>query len=106
MGTEASWRARLDAALLAMQGRLEAEGFTVLGRPQAGLFLWVDMGCDTNQLAVAAHGQLIAPGALFSPDGGVSPWMRINVATPQDQAFAALMDLARARAPGASDRSA
>ncbi len=102
----ADLRTRLDTARRAMQTRLEAEGFTVLGRPQAGLFLWVDMGCDTNQLAVAAQGQLIAPGALFSPDGGVSTWMRVNVATPQDQAFAALMGLARAQAPGATDRSA
>jgi DNA-binding transcriptional MocR family regulator len=64
-----------------------AEGLAVFGRPDSGLFLWIDTGCDTTELAAAAReqGLLIAPGALFSPTQARSTWTRFNLATPRDE---------------------
>ncbi|MGL4768351.1 MAG: PLP-dependent aminotransferase family protein [Formosimonas sp.] len=53
---------------------------------QDGLFIWLDTGVDTNALAISAmsEGWLIAPGGLFSPQQGVSTFMRINVTRCSD----------------------
>lgn len=54
---------------------------------QAGLFVWVDTGVDTSQLALEAYkeGWLVAPGQLFYPDAGASTHLRLNVSTTSDE---------------------
>lgn len=54
---------------------------------QQGMFVWVDVGCDTAKLALKAHneGWLVAPGALFNPNGDYSTHLRLNVATTSDE---------------------
>jgi DNA-binding transcriptional MocR family regulator len=54
---------------------------------QSGLFVWVNTGVDTNAMALAAmnDGWLVAPGGLFSPNQGVSTYMRLNVARVTDE---------------------
>jgi DNA-binding transcriptional MocR family regulator len=81
-----------------MQARLEGLGFEVLGRPQSGIFLWVDMGCDTNVLAGQARerGLLLAPGSLFLAAQARSTWTRINVTQPLDARVMDVLALARA----------
>ena len=56
-----------------------------LGDPTEGMFLWIETGCDTTQLAATLRAQklLLAPGSLFSPNQAPSQWMRINVTTPE-----------------------
>ena len=57
--------------------------------PPAGLFGWVDVGCDTEALAqlLLDEGWLTAPGALFHATRRPTTLMRINFATTQDAAF-------------------
>ncbi|MDQ2861353.1 MAG: PLP-dependent aminotransferase family protein [Pseudomonadota bacterium] len=92
----------LDQRVAACRGRaqatLEDMGFTVLGRPKSGIFLWVDTGVDTYELAARARefGLLIAPGGLFSPTQERSTWTRFNVTTPFDESLAAVLKIARA----------
>ncbi len=66
--------------------QLERVGITVDMMTPAGMFLWVDTGCDTNVLAEKAmeQGFLLAPGSLFSPNQLPSSHMRINVAAMSD----------------------
>jgi DNA-binding transcriptional MocR family regulator len=73
--------------------KLEAAGIVVFGVPADGLFLWVDLHADTNELAVACRerGVLLAPGSLFSPQQVPSTWMRFNVTTRIDAALIALL---------------
>jgi len=54
-----------------------------------GLFLWADMGRDTQALAVKARdaGFVAAPGALFSPTQAPSTRMRFNVGTSTEPAL-------------------
>jgi DNA-binding transcriptional MocR family regulator len=91
--------ARLRARLAESRARLVARlaGFPIFGAPASGMFLWVDMGCDTHELAVRARdrGVLLAPGGLFAADQRPSPWMRINAATPLDAAFEEVLAMAR-----------
>ena len=62
---------------------LTKAGLKIFNESVCGLFLWVHMGCDCDELAVrcSEKGLLLAPGRLFSPHGTPSEWMRINVAT-------------------------
>jgi DNA-binding transcriptional MocR family regulator len=64
--------------------------------PAQGLFAWVDVGVDTEALALALHeeGWLIAPGSLFYPERSThalaakgSTYMRINYACSGDLKF-------------------
>ncbi len=75
-------RQRLADAHGMMREALPAIGAAYPERAQEGLFLWVDMGVDTNTLALAAKndGWLVAPGSLFSPRLGASSMIRLNVA--------------------------
>lgn len=61
-------------------------GLSYPPQTQDGLFVWLDTGVDTNALAIAAmsEGWLVAPGGLFSPQQGVSTFMRLNVARTSD----------------------
>ncbi|MGH8806633.1 MAG: PLP-dependent aminotransferase family protein [Noviherbaspirillum sp.] len=66
--------------------QLERIGLTVDIATPAGMFIWLDTGCDTNVLAEKAleQGFLLAPGSLFSPSQLPSTRMRVNVANMTD----------------------
>ena len=55
----------------------------------AGLFGWVDVGVNTDQLAVLMHdeGYLLAPGSLFHAARQPTSLMRINFAAAQEPGF-------------------
>ena len=89
-------RERLAERRAAARQRLDEAGIEIFAADADGLFLWVNMGCDTNELAVVCRqqGVLVAPGALFSPHQTPSPWMRFNVTAP-DKAVSTVLDAAR-----------
>ncbi len=78
-------RSRLDAVRGKAVRQMERVGLKVDLAPMAGMFVWVDAGCDTNLLTeqAMAQGVLLAPGSLFSPQQLPSTRMRLNVATVQ-----------------------
>lgn len=86
-------RERLVSCRAQARKKLEAAGIDVFGAPADGMFLWVDMHTDTNELAVACRerGILIAPGSLFSPQQAPSTWMRFNVTARIDAALTVLL---------------
>jgi DNA-binding transcriptional MocR family regulator len=57
--------------------------------PPAGLFGWVDVGVDTDRLALRLldEGWLTAPGSLFHATPRPTTLMRINFASAQDPRF-------------------
>ncbi len=67
--------------------------------PASGLFGWVDVGCDTERLALDMldDGWLLAPGALFHPVRRPSSLMRVNFAATQDGRFWRELQKRRAR---------
>jgi DNA-binding transcriptional MocR family regulator len=79
-------RSRLDAVRPKALRQLEALGLRPEPAPGAGMFVWVDAGRDTSELAARAmqDGLLLAPGSLFSPQQRPSTRMRLNVAALQD----------------------
>ena len=81
-------RARLDGVRVKTVRQIERAGLRVDVAAQAGMFIWVDAGCDTNVLTEKAMAQnlLLAPASLFSPKQLASTRMRLNVATMQDPA--------------------
>jgi DNA-binding transcriptional MocR family regulator len=85
----ASLRARLDVARAATVARLRALGARGFAEDAQGMFLWADLGVDTNALATRMFdaGYVTAPGSLFSPSQLPSTWMRFNVATSQNPAM-------------------
>jgi DNA-binding transcriptional MocR family regulator len=68
--------------------QLELLGLRAEPAPAAGMFVWVDTGRDTNELAARAMQEdlLLAPGSLFSPNQLPSTRMRLNVAALQEPA--------------------
>jgi DNA-binding transcriptional MocR family regulator len=82
-------RTRLDAVRPGVLRRLEGLGWRLCPEPVAGMFAWVDAGCDTNVLAARAmaQGLLLAPGSLFSPGQLPTTRMRVNVAAMGDDAL-------------------
>jgi DNA-binding transcriptional MocR family regulator len=81
-------RGRLDAVRPKALRQIEALGLRPEPAPASGMFVWVDAGRDTNELAARAMGEdlLLAPGSLFSPNQLPSTRMRLNVAALQDPA--------------------
>jgi len=79
---------RLDAARSRSQ-RLALDAGCRFVTPPAGLFGWLDVGCDTERLAqtMFADGWLLAPGTLFHATPRPTTLMRINFATTQDARF-------------------
>ena len=79
-------RGKLDPVRESTARRLEEISIKVDIFTPAGMFLWVDAGCDTNSLAEAAleQGILLSPGSMFSPNQQPSSRMRINVAAMTD----------------------
>lgn len=79
-------RGKLDAVRDKTIRQLDRIGLKVDIATPAGMFLWVDTGCDTNVLTEKAleQGFLLAPGSLFSPPQLPSTRMRVNVACMSD----------------------
>lgn len=79
---------RLDAAR-ARTVHLVREAGLRFAAPPAGLFGWVDVGCDTDRLALQLldEGCLIAPGSLFHATPRPTTLMRVNFAAGQDARF-------------------
>lgn len=80
-------RQRIYNAHQRLREALPRIGLVYPSLTQNGIFIWLDTGVDTNALALAAmnDGWLVAPGGLFSPNQGVSTFMRINVARTTDE---------------------
>ncbi|PTT77184.1 hypothetical protein DBR42_25620 [Pelomonas sp. HMWF004] len=87
---------RLDEVRPRVAAEARRLGLHIDGEPDAGMFLWADLGPGIDSLAVAQHlltkGHLIAPGALFHDYK--SSRVRLNLATTLD--VGALEALARA----------
>lgn len=70
---------------------LERLGLQLYVEPAGGMFLWVNMGEQTNVVEMAsiaaAKGIMLAPGNLFRPHQEPSTWMRFNVAACNDPAI-------------------
>jgi DNA-binding transcriptional MocR family regulator len=87
---------KLDAARARSVKLAEAHGCRFAAAPR-GLFGWVDVGVDTEQLArTMLNDWLLAPGALFHATPRPTTLMRINFATTQDARFWRALDRARA----------
>jgi DNA-binding transcriptional MocR family regulator len=87
-------RGKLDGVRDKAIKQLERVGLTVDIVTPAGMFLWVDTGCDTNVLTekALAEGYLLAPGALFSPSQLPSTRMRINISNMPDLGLLRLLE--------------
>lgn len=104
-GTYRKWvqrlRKRLNTEMAAALQVLEDEEWEVFAVPAGGMFLWARPGGgEPSRLQARARrlGVLLSPGALFSPTGEHSEWLRINVAYAADQrALALFRDLGPAR---------
>lgn len=77
---------KLYAAHQRMRKALPEIGLVYPEHTQAGIFVWVDTGQDTGQLALDAYkeGWLVAPGQLFHPNARESTHLRLNVSTTSD----------------------
>jgi DNA-binding transcriptional MocR family regulator len=79
---------RLSAARARVVRLAQAAGCRFV-TPPAGLFGWLDVGCDTETLAqvLLDDGWLTAPGTLFHASPTPGTLMRVNFATTQDARF-------------------
>ncbi|WP_293778140.1 PLP-dependent aminotransferase family protein [uncultured Oxalicibacterium sp.] len=79
-------RSKLDAVRDRTVRQMERIGLQIPVQAPAGMFLWADMGCDTNVLTTTAleASYLLAPGSLFSPNQLPSRFMRFNIAAMDD----------------------
>ena len=79
-------RSKLDTVRDEVTDRIERMGMKVEYRTPAGMFLWVETGCNTITLTEKALEEniLIAPGSLFSPSQLPSTKMRLNIAAMAD----------------------
>ena len=96
-------RSKLDAVRDKTIRQMERIGARINFNTPAGMFIWTDMGCDTNLLTekAMAEGYLLAPGSLFSPNQLPSTNMRFNVAAMGDPGLLRFlernMDLVRSK---------
>jgi DNA-binding transcriptional MocR family regulator len=94
-GTYRKWvqrlRKRLSQAMAATLQVLEDEEWEVFAKPAGGMLLWA-RPTEGARLRECARrlGVLLSPGALFSPAGEHSEWLRINVAYAADPRALAL----------------
>lgn len=105
-GTYRKWvqrlRKRLAVHMAATLQVLEDEEWKVFAVPAGGMFLWAKPGAVAParvQAQARRLGVLLTPGALFSPNGEPSDWLRINVAYADDRRALALF---RAMGPARS----
>jgi len=96
----AALRLKLEVARRAVVARLKKLGAHGYAADGQGIFLWADIGTDTNALATRLFdaGYLAAPGSLFSPTQLPSTWMRFNVASSQNPAMWKALQHARGSA--------
>lgn len=79
-------RERLAQAHDQVAGQLQACGFEMAARPQAGLFLWARQqgpqvaGARALAQAALRDGIWLAPGCYFDAGEADTPWLRFNVA--------------------------
>lgn len=68
--------------------QIELAGFLPATAPEGGMFIWAahpSLGDTTPLAAKAAQaGIMLAPGSIFRPQGGASPYLRLNVAYCDD----------------------
>lgn len=89
-------RRRRDALANAIGEQLPGWRFRV---PQGGLTLWLQLphGSATQLAAdVEPAGVQLAPGPVFSVEGGADNWLRIPYAKPEDQLVEAVARIAQA----------
>jgi DNA-binding transcriptional MocR family regulator len=89
-------RARRDALADAIRGQLPGWRFRV---PHGGLTLWLQLphGSATQLAAdVEPAGVQLAPGPVFSVEGGGDNWLRIPYAKPEEQLVEAVRRIAHA----------
>lgn len=88
-------RGKLQGAREQVSVKLEKLGLQLYVEPEGGMFIWVNMGEQTNVVemasAAAARGIMLAPGNLFRPHQEPSHWMRFNVAACNDPAIFAFL---------------
>ncbi|MBS9779881.1 MAG: PLP-dependent aminotransferase family protein, partial [Moraxellaceae bacterium] len=74
--------------------RLRSHGFTTPIDNNPCLFVWLDVGVDTAELALHAHkaGWLVAPSHLFSPTARFKTHIRLNVTRTTDEFLAWLRE--------------
>jgi DNA-binding transcriptional MocR family regulator len=79
-------RGKIDGVRDKTIKQMERVGLRVDIATPAGIFVWVDTGCNTNVLTEKAmeQGFLLAPGSLFSPSQLPSSRLRMNVSTMAD----------------------
>jgi DNA-binding transcriptional MocR family regulator len=94
---------RLDQARSRTVRLAQAAGCAFVA-PPAGLFGWIDTGCDTEALALPLldEGWLTAPGALFHATPRPSTLMRINFASADEPRFWQRLKALRALRPHTS----
>jgi DNA-binding transcriptional MocR family regulator len=76
-------RAKLEPRRAATLKLLEGAGVRFTNLAPCGLFLWGDLGVNSETVANAGAeaGFVFAPGSLFSPEQNYSTMMRFNAAT-------------------------
>ena len=79
-------RNKLDGIRDKAVRQLERVGARIDISTPAGMFIWADVGCDTNLLTEKAMAEswLLAPGSLFSPSQLPSSRLRFNIAALTD----------------------
>jgi DNA-binding transcriptional MocR family regulator len=81
-------RERLGEARLATIRGIERIGLELFAEPTDGMFLWARFpGIEDSLVLAEAHQNdpvMLAPGTVFRPHLGRSPWLRFNVAVCED----------------------
>ncbi|MFC4158825.1 aminotransferase-like domain-containing protein [Chitinimonas lacunae] len=82
-------KSRLKQASDRALPRLESLGYTCWAQPSGGMFVfarlpWIEDTAPLAQRAVQS-GVMLAPGSLFCPHGGATPWLRLNMAHMDDE---------------------
>ena len=80
---------RLGEARLNAVSAFERLGMELFAEPLDGMFVWARFPHVEDSLALAESSQsagiLLAPGSVFRPHLGTSPWMRFNVTICEDK---------------------
>jgi DNA-binding transcriptional MocR family regulator len=86
-------RHKLESIRAPAIAALKQAGVTPLCEPEAGLFIWGNVHCDSSAMTAAAHeaGFLLAPGALFSPSQTPSTYLRLNLCSSTHPGFLAFL---------------
>ena len=79
---------RLGEARLTVVRAFERIGLELFVEPANGMFIWARFPGIEDSLALAEeshrHGVMMAPGTVFRPHLGPSPWMRFNIAVCEE----------------------